>query len=133
MNYANVLMGLLTNRFLNAQHTASFLFKPCIDDILMIWQHGRNDLQQFIDSINEFHPTIKFTISYSAKRIAFLVVKVTISQGNFSASIYQKPADMQKYLSFKGSYPRHSKVSIPYSKTLRYRGICSDDSELGIH
>ena len=42
------------------------LLKPLVwwrytDDIFMMWQHGEEDLQKFLEALNCFHPTIKFT------------------------------------------------------------------------
>ena len=32
-----------------------------IDDIFMIWQHSREELCSFLEALNSFHETIKFT------------------------------------------------------------------------
>ena len=36
-----------------------------IDDIFMIWEHGEEELQNFLETLNCYHPTIKFTAEYS--------------------------------------------------------------------
>ena len=36
-----------------------------IDDIFMIWQHSREKLCSFLDALNSFHETIKFTADIS--------------------------------------------------------------------
>ena len=36
-----------------------------IDDIFMIWEHGEEELQKFLETLNCYHPTIKFTAEYS--------------------------------------------------------------------
>ena len=43
-----------------------------IDDIFAIWKHGRETLKQFLQEINLFHQTIKFTAEYSEDRVNFL-------------------------------------------------------------
>ena len=48
-----------------------------IDDIFMIWHHGKNELYQFIDKLSKFNPTIKYTCDYSRERVHFLDVKLT--------------------------------------------------------
>ena len=36
-----------------------------IDDIFMIWEHGEEELQKFLETLNCYHSTIKFTAEYS--------------------------------------------------------------------
>ncbi len=43
-----------------------------INDVFVIWEHGQETLNIFLERINEFHDTIKFTAEYSAERIIFL-------------------------------------------------------------
>jgi hypothetical protein len=35
-----------------------------LDDTLSSWSHGLDNLQKFLDHINSFHPSIKFTLKY---------------------------------------------------------------------
>ena len=39
-----------------------------IDDIFFIWEHGEESLKEFINYINTFHPTIKFTADCSKEK-----------------------------------------------------------------
>ena len=43
-----------------------------IDDIFMIWGHGRHELENFIHLANKLHPTIKFSINTNEQEIPFL-------------------------------------------------------------
>ena len=36
-----------------------------VNDILMLWQHGEKELKKFLEFLNCYHPTIKFTANYS--------------------------------------------------------------------
>ena len=49
-----------------------------IDDILFIWEHDEQSLTEFINEINSFHPTVKFTADWSKEQVSFLDVKVTL-------------------------------------------------------
>ena len=42
-----------------------------IDDIFFIWKHGEESLKEFINEINSFHPTIKFTADWSKEKVIF--------------------------------------------------------------
>ncbi|CAN7947414.1 unnamed protein product, partial [Ixodes hexagonus] len=129
-NYANVFMGDLEDKFLKQRKKTPLLYKRYIDDIFMIWQHDLTDLHNFITDFNQFHPTIKFTSTYSVSTINFLDVSVKLVDGVLSTTLYRKPTDSQQYLSFKSSHPRHCKTAIPYSQALRCRRICSNDDDL---
>ena len=37
-----------------------------------IWEHGEESLEKFLNKLNSFHPTIKFTAEYSKEAINFL-------------------------------------------------------------
>ena len=44
------------------------------DDIFMIWTAGEESLKKFAEEINLVHPSIKFDIKYSRKRINFKIL-----------------------------------------------------------
>ena len=41
-----------------------------------IWEHGEESLEKFLNKLNTFHLTIKFTAEYSKEAINFLDVNV---------------------------------------------------------
>ena len=43
--------------------------------IFMLWQHGEKELEKFLEFLNCYHPTIKFTADYSWEEIHFLHVE----------------------------------------------------------
>ena len=54
-------------------------FKPLVwwrytDDIFLLWQHGEEKSEEFLNVLNRYHPSIKFTSEYSRKRIDCLDV-----------------------------------------------------------
>ena len=53
-----------------------------IDDIFMLWQHGGDTLKEFIQALNNLHPSIKFTAEYSMYKFNFLDV-LLIKSGNY--------------------------------------------------
>ena len=40
-----------------------------IDDIFFIWEHGEESLKVFIEQVDMFHLTMKFTAQYSKKEV----------------------------------------------------------------
>ena len=39
--------------------------KRYIDDVISLWDMGREEIDRFIEHANSFHPTVKFTTEFS--------------------------------------------------------------------
>ena len=61
--------------------------------------------------------------------ISFLDVKVKLSNGTISTSLYTKETDTLSYLDYSTCHPVSCKTSIPYSQFLSLRRICSDEDD----
>ena len=47
------------------------VFKRFLDDLLIIWTHGRDELDKFLEYVNRCHQSMKFTMEASAERVDF--------------------------------------------------------------
>ena len=105
-----------------------------IDDILLIWEHGRAELDKFILHLNTVHRTIKFTSEISLNEVSFLdtMVHLDPTQG-LSTDLFVKPTDSNNYFLYTSAHPRHCKRGIPFGQFLRIRRICSDDKSFLKH
>ena len=90
-----------------------------IDDIFFIWEHGEKPLKVFIDQVNKFHPTIKFTAEYSKEEVIFLDLYIKLIDGESKKNLFIKPTDTHQFLDPTSSHPYHCKKGIPYSQALR--------------
>ena len=63
--YAVLFMAALEEKILSKVKKKPSVWWRYIDDIFFIWEHGEESLQEFINEINSFHPTIKFTADWS--------------------------------------------------------------------
>ena len=97
-SYANIFMGVLEDTFLKSQEVKPDIWWCYIDDIFYIWRHGEGKLIQFIDSLKQFHPTIKVTVNVSHTDINFLDVSVALKDGLIVTDLYTKPTDKHVYL-----------------------------------
>nr|XP_022909662.1 uncharacterized protein LOC111420848 [Onthophagus taurus] len=63
-----------------------------VDDSFVIWQHGKEQLQEFLDHLNSQHPMIKFTMeTETAKQLPFQDVLVTRkTNGSMELGVYRK-------------------------------------------
>ena len=123
--YAVHFMAALEEKILSKKPSVWWRY---IDDIFFIWNHGEESLKEFINEINSFHPTIKFTADWSKEKFIFLDVEVTLKNGVLSTDLFVKPTDTHQFLDPSSCHPYHCKKGIPYSQTLRLNRICSNNS-----
>ena len=100
-------------------------FKRYIDDLFFIWIGSLEMLLKFLEHLNTLHPTIKFTWSYSSKKVNFLDVLVMIVNNEIQTDLYRKPTDRCQYLLPSSCHPAHITRNIPYSLAYRIIRICS--------
>ena len=85
------------------------------------------ELKEFLETLNCYHPTIKFTAESSRAKINFLYVNVIKKGNQLVIDLYIKPTDTHQYLHASSCHISHSKKSIPYSQTLRLNRIFSEN------
>ena len=56
-----------------------YLWYRYIDDILMVWRHEEDKLNNFNTYLNNIHPTIKFTSEHSTTSIPFLDFNIQLA------------------------------------------------------
>ena len=132
---ANLFMGWLEARLLDDSPVPIHkdFWKRYIDDIFLLWQGKADDLNTFVNYMNNVHPTIKFTVQKSKTEIPFLDILVKIVNGKLQTDLYVKPTDANNYLHYQSAHPQHCKSNIPYSQFLRIRRICSLDTDFNMH
>ena len=126
--YAIIFMGDLEEKLLKDCDKKPLAWWRYIDDIFMLWQHGEKELEKFLEFLNCYHPTIKFTANYSRNDINFIDVSVRKKNNQLVTDLYKKPKDTPLYLHASSCHVYHSKKSIPYSQALRLNRICSENS-----
>ena len=127
-SYAILFMSDFEEAFLKSSPYKPYVWWRYIDDIFMIWQHGEEQLQQFLDLLNSCHPTLKFTSEHSRDRVNFLDVQVIRENNQLVTDLYVKDTDTHQYLLASSCHPSHCKRSIPFSQCLRLNRICSEVS-----
>ena len=126
--YANMFMGQLEHRLLEELPHKPFTWWRFLDDIFCIWTGTLEQLHEMFETMNNFHPTIKFTMDIMENNtIPFLDVLVKKEEDHtVTTDVYYKPTDTHQYLMTTSCHPAHVKKSIFYSQGLRLRRIVSD-------
>ena len=119
-----VRCGLVTR-----QENEADLYKRFIDDCVGATSSSREELNLFINSVNSFHPALKYTWEISENSLAFLDIKLCINDNGLSTSVHYKATDSHNYLLHSSSHPQHVKNSIPFSQFPTLRCLCSDDTD----
>ena len=122
--YAIIFMAALEEEILESLIKKPWLWWRYIDDILMIYE---NELKQFIDKLNKFYPTIKFTCDYSRERVHSLDVQVILKNNEIPIDLYVKETDSHQCLHPSSCHPYHCFKSIPYSQALQLNRIYSNN------
>ena len=73
---ANLFMGKLEEHLINLapNHIHTWKRFICKDDILIIWTGTTAEFEEYMHTINQTHPTIKFTHEISDMELTFLDV-----------------------------------------------------------
>ena len=125
--FANMFMSELECRMLGEYRLDPWVWWRFLDDVFLIWLHGKEALLEFLDYVNSYHKTIKYTWEWSKEKLSYLDVLVSIKDNRTSSDVYCKPTDIYQYSDSKSCHPSHVKKIIPYGQALRVRRICNSD------
>ncbi len=74
---ACTFMALFEQEFVSTYRLQPLLWKRYIDDIVIFWQHGEDELVQFVDYLNNCLPRIKFTLNFLKTSIDLLPMQLS--------------------------------------------------------
>ena len=95
--YALLFIAALEEMILSKLKKKPSVWWRHIDDVFFIWAHGEKSLKEFINEINSFHPTIKFTADWSKEKVNFIDVEVTLKNDVLSTDLSVKPTDPHQF------------------------------------
>ena len=113
-NYAILFIYYLETSFLISYPKQQKIWLRFIDDIFMIWKDGEQQLKMFLEALNNYHPTIKFTQTTDKNEIAFLdTIEYRPPTNRIYTKIYYKPTDQKQYLCYYSAQPKKQKRTCP--------------------
>ena len=127
--YSSFFMSNLEEELLSRCEVRSWVWYRYIDDVFFIWTHDEEKLSSFVEYMNSYHRTIKFTTEISKDSVSYLDVLVSRNGGVLETDLYCKSTDTHQYLQKGSCHPWHVKKTIPYGQALRIRRICSDEKK----
>ena len=124
--YANLFMGDLEQNLLAQYPLKPLVWWRYIDDIFMIWPHGKEKLNEFVNLLNSSHETIKFTHEVSPSKINFLDVTVLLHNNDITTDLLSCSSDNLVYMinckrCLKTETPLSSQYIGQTGRTLRER------------
>ena len=105
--FANIFMSKLKERMLSEYHLVPLVWWRFLDDVFLIWLHGKEILLEFLNFVNGYHPCIKYTWEWSIKRLSYLDVMILVEDGRILTDVYSKPTDTHQYLHYESCHPAH--------------------------
>ena len=111
-------MAGLEEEIFSSTEFQPLLWLRYLDDSFCLWTDTIQKLEEFLEFLNGFHPSIKFTMDYSPYHINYLDVLITKDESGktLCTSLYTKPTDTQQYLHQQSYHRAVYKKSIPYSQ-----------------
>ena len=133
-SFANLTMSYWEEINLSRAKKQPTLYLRYLDDIFIIWDHSREDFQQFYQMLNSAHPNITLKANVQAQELEFLDVLVYKgkrfqSEGHFDTKVYFKPTDSHALLHKDSYHPKHTFGGIIKSQMIRFARICNQEQD----
>ena len=124
-NFASIFMAEWEHEVLGKCAKQPLLYLRYLDDIFILWQHSRDDLDLFITTLNQHDPNIKLQPTISFDSVDFLDVTVykgpTLqTAGSLDFKVFFKPTDTHQLLHAKSFHPPHTFKGIIKSQIIRF-------------
>ena len=108
--FANIFMAEIETQILRQSKHKPLEWIRYIDNIASLWVTSKDEVLQFIQKANQFHPTIKFTAEISESEATFLDTTIYKGErftetGILDVRTHFKPTEKFQYTHFKSSHP----------------------------
>ena len=130
---AIIFMDKLEQDMLQTAELKPETYDRYVDDCLVVWTHGEENLVKFVDHCNRRHPNIRFTWESSARGqpVSYMDLQISITDGNqLVYELFQKPSDSGVNLNFESCIPQRVKVSVAAHQFRRAAALSSNAAAL---
>ena len=129
-SFANLFLGKFEQQFLRTQNRLPLVWWRYIEDVFAIWTHEVPCLDAFLQELNSYHTTVKFTADWSAKMVTLLDTQVYLKMAKWRRiSTLNLPASIIIYIRIVVT---QNTVRLLYRtvKPLESKKICSERESL---
>ena len=132
-HYADIYMAEFEKEALAKCDKQPDCYFRYLDDIFLIWSHGRDSFQDFLNVFNTHRPSIKFKAEINQTCVNFLDTTLFRSKENIlEAKVYFKPTDTHQLLHKFSFHPRHTFPGLIRSQVTRFWRICSFPEDIQV-
>ena len=126
---AIVFMGKLEKRMLETAQKRPEFYDRYVDDCLMAWLHGEEELEVFFRHCNDQHPNIHFTweTSKDSSQINFMDLTARIQDQQLEYELFMKPSNSGVNLNFTSAIPRYVKTAVATEQFHRAVALSSNE------
>ena len=128
---AIIFMSKLETEALALSPQKPSLYRRYIDDCIVVWLHGMEQLLEFVEFMNSRHPDIKFTIDHTEQNaehnVSNLDLLISVENGNINWELFMKPSHSGVHLSFNSALPGEVKSSVAVEQFRRARRNASTE------
>ena len=116
-SYACLFVGYVEEKMLlTYTGTKPIMLRRYIDDYFGISTSTKNELEDFMQYVNDFHLSLSYTYDISDTSVNFLDISISIT-----TDIFYKDTDTHSYIRYESAHPPSCKKGIPYSQYLTLR------------
>ena len=126
-SYACLFVGYVEKMLITYTGTKPIMLRRYINDYIGISTSTKKELKDFMQYVNDFHPSLSYTYDISDTSVNFLDISISMTQHGLTTDIFYKDTDTHSYLRYESAHPPSCKKGIPYSQFSRLRRICSND------
>ena len=121
----NIFMEEFELEALCAAVTRPTLWLRYVDDTFVIWNHGEEQLEDFLSFLNGRNNNIEFTMEKETNgSLPFLYVQVKKCMGSLDTFVYRKTMHTDRYLHFTSHHHPRVKTGIALCLKDRAEKIC---------
>ena len=99
------------------------MLRGYIDDYAGIGTSTKKEFEDFLQYVNDFHPSLSHTYDILSNSDNFHDISISLTQHGITTDIFHRDTDTNSYLRYESAHPPSCKKSIPYSQFLTLRRI----------
>jgi len=125
---ANIYVEYIENLAIDTYFLKPKFWGRYMDDVLVIWNYGESQIEGFLEHLNNLGGELVFTIeNETEKKLPFLDIWIHRKNNKLVFSIYRKPTNNNRYLSFTSNHPIQVKRGVVISLVDRVLNLASPE------